>query len=83
MYKIYILQSSKTKRYYIGQTENLTERILRHNSGVVRSTKNGLPWDIIYTEDHKSRTDALKREKEIKSYKGGIKFKKLLGLFKE
>jgi putative endonuclease len=83
MYKLYVLQSEKTKRYYIGQTEDLNERFLKHNSGSVKSTKNGIPWSVVYTEDYDNRTDALIREKEIKKYKGGIKFKKLLGLFKE
>jgi len=83
MYNVYILKSLKNSRHYIGHTENLEKRLIEHNKGDVRSTKNGKPWKVIYTETYESKADAYKRELEIKSYKGGIKFKKLLGLWKD
>lgn len=79
----YILKSLKNGKYYIGHTENLENRVKRHNSGLVRSTKNGRPWKILYTEVFSTKSEAYRRELEIKSYKGGIKFKKLLGIWKE
>ena len=83
MYTVYILQSIKNSKYYIGHTEDLESRLKRHNSGKVKSTKNGAPWKIVYQEKYKTRSEACFREREIKNYKGGIKFKKLLGLWKE
>ena len=83
MYKVYILQSIKHLRYYIGHTQNLESRLKKHNSGRVRSTKDGVPWKIVYTEIYNTRSDAYSRELEIKKYKGGIKFKRLLGLWRE
>jgi len=83
MYKVYILQSLKNNRYYIGHTNNIYKRLKRHNSGQVKSTKPYLPWKIVHTEDYKTKAEAYKREMEIKSYKSGIKFKKLLGLWKD
>ncbi len=80
MYKVYILQTLENNRYYIGHTNNLDERLKRHNSGKVKSTKPYLPWKIIHTENYQTKSEAYKREMEIKSYKSGIKFKKLLGL---
>lgn len=82
MYKIYIIKSLKTGRHYIGHSENLNKRLVAHNSGKVRSTKSGVPWKVVYTEEYLARSEAFKRELEIKSYKGGIKFKQLLGLWK-
>ena len=82
MYIVYILKSIKSRRHYIGQTKNIKERANKHNLGLVRSTKHYKPWKVIYTESYKTRSAAVKREAEIKSYKGGIKFKKLLGLWK-
>jgi putative endonuclease len=82
MFQVYILQSIKNGKYYIGHTHNVASRLLRHNSGQVRSTKHGTPWEIVYTEKYQTRSEAYKREFEIKSYKGGILFKKLLGLWK-
>jgi len=80
MYYIYILQSTIKQRYYIGQTEDLINRLDVHNSGQVRVTKGYRPWKIIYSENYLTRSEAVKRELEIKNYKGGIKFKRLLNL---
>jgi len=42
-YYIYILYSSLKERYYVGQTDNLDNRLERHNQGKVKSTKYGVP----------------------------------------
>jgi putative endonuclease len=78
MYFVYILQSEKSQRYYIGSTENVQMRLVRHNTGKVVATKNKGPWNIVYMEEFLTRQSAYGREMEIKSYKGGNNFKKLL-----
>ena len=78
MHKIYILKSRIGLGYYIGHTQNLEKRLNRHNSGLVRSTKKGKPWVVIYTEKYLTKQDAYKRELQIKSYKGREAFKKLI-----
>lgn len=83
MYTVYILKSSKNDRYYIGHTKDIDERITRHNSGRVPFTKKFMPWQVIYTEIYSTKSDAYKREVEIKNFKGGIPFKRLLGLWKD
>jgi putative endonuclease len=83
MFIVYILKSLKTGKHYIGQTDNILDRIKRHNSGRSKATKNFAPWELIYSEEYSTRPLAFRREQEIKSYKGGIKFKKLLGLWKD
>jgi putative endonuclease len=83
MFTVYILKSLKNGKYYIGQTENIGERIKRHNTGGVKSTRYFVPWEIVHLEDYQTRSESRKRENEIKNYKGGIKFKKLLGLWKD
>jgi putative endonuclease len=75
---VYILQSEKDGGFYIGETVNVEARLKFHNNGLQRSTRNRRPFRIILVEDYQDRTQALKREKEIKSWKGGIKFKKLI-----
>lgn len=75
---VYILQSTITKKYYIGSTCNLSRRIKQHNSGHTRSTIHGIPWEVVYSELQDSRQSARARERLIKSYKGGNAFKKLL-----
>lgn len=80
MYIVYIIRSEKTKKYYVGQTKDIEERLKRHNSKRVLSTKNATPWKLVYYEKYSTLSEARSRENEIKKYKGGIKFKKLLGL---
>lgn len=77
---LYILRSEKTGRYYIGQTHDLEHRLSLHNQGRVRSTKAFLPWQLVHQESYETRLDSMRRESEIKGYKGGFLFKKLLGL---
>ena len=77
MYYVYILENPDGK-YYIGHTENLTDRLKRHNSNQVRSTKSKGPWKIVYNETYKTRNEAYARELQIKRYKSGESFRKLL-----
>ncbi len=78
MYTVYILHSIQYNRYYIGSTGNLVKRLERHNSMNVRSTKHCAPWKVVYTEQYITRSLAVQREKQIKRYKGGNAFKKLI-----
>ena len=79
MYYVYILQSLKDKKYYTGSTENLERRVEEHNSGATKSLKFRRPLVLIYKENFESRKKAVRREKQIKSYKCGEAFKKLIG----
>ncbi|MDP3934707.1 MAG: GIY-YIG nuclease family protein [Candidatus Giovannonibacteria bacterium] len=78
MFYVYILQSLKDGSYYVGQTKNLERRVLKHNSGASRFTKSRVPYKVVYSESLSDRTTAIKRERQIKSYKGGEAFKKLI-----
>ena len=75
---VYILQSLKDHRYYIGETSDVEARLLFHNSGKQRSTRKRIPFRLVLVEEYPDRTTALKREKQIKSWKGGEAFKKLI-----
>ncbi|MDP3697136.1 MAG: GIY-YIG nuclease family protein [Candidatus Taylorbacteria bacterium] len=78
MFYVYILQSLKDGSYYVGQTKNLERRVFKHNSGASRFTKSRAPYKVVYGESLPDRTTAIKRERQIKSYKGGEAFKKLI-----
>lgn len=69
MFYTYILKSKISSRYYIGSTNNLENRIERHNKGYVRSTKPFRPWKVIHTEKFKSLLESRRREKQIKGWK--------------
>jgi putative endonuclease len=78
MFKVYILKNNLTGKHYIGSTNDLVRRIAEHNRGQTKSTKRKGIWKIIYTEDYDTALGAKRRERLIKSYKGGNAFKKLL-----
>jgi putative endonuclease len=65
----YILYSDKIDHYYIGSTDDLQWRLDRHNMGWGKYTKRGIPWELVYCEKFKTKTEALKREREIKRKK--------------
>jgi putative endonuclease len=73
---VYILQSKKDNKHYIGMTSNLEQRLFQHNSGLVKSTKNRIPLELIYSEEFENKSDALNREKELKTKKGKLSFLK-------
>jgi putative endonuclease len=66
---VYILQSQKDGSYYVGSTQNLEERIQRHNQGRSLYTKGKGPWKLSYKEEYPDRSSAVRRENEIKSRK--------------
>ena len=69
MYFLYILYAKDFDRYYIGQTEDLQNRLIRHNAKAVPSTKAYAPWQLVYFESFDSRALAIARESEIKKKK--------------
>ena len=66
-YYIYILQSEKDSQFYTGYTCNLRERIKIHNDGKVPSTKNRIPFKLVYFEACVNQQDAIHREKYLKT----------------
>ncbi len=68
-YFVYILQSLKDGSYYVGTTQDLSQRMERHNQGRSKYTKAKRPWQVIYSEEYRDRSTAMKREYEIKSRK--------------
>src|SRR2546428_5512797 len=71
MFWVYILQNPRG-RFYTGHTDDLIKRVANHNrtdkvSGKF-TRKNG-PWVLVWFEQHSDRSSAVRREREIKSWK--------------
>lgn len=64
---IYVLESLYDGSHYIGHTENINQRLIRHNEGDYRYTKGRRPWKVIYFEEVASRSKAIQRERFLKS----------------
>jgi putative endonuclease len=71
MFLVYALYSEKYQKIYIGYTSNIEQRLLSHNElGTKGYTLRYRPWKLIYTESFLLKSDAMKREKLLKSAKG-------------
>ena len=83
MFTVYVIESNSSKKRYIGQTENLELRLIQHKDPKFdkRSyTKlNGTNWILVYKETFQTRKEAMKREQELKSYRGREFIKQQLG----
>jgi putative endonuclease len=77
MYYVYILRGLNNK-HYIGSTSSLEKRIARHNRGGSIWTRKYKPWILTYKEEFENKIEAIRRERQIKSYKGENELKKLL-----
>ncbi len=69
MYYLYILYSKLIDKYYIGQSNNLEQRLEKHLHGSSKYTKQANDWEIVYCEKYGSRAEAMNREKQIKRMK--------------
>ena len=63
----YVIQSEKDKYFYVGFTGDLERRLLEHIEGKVQSTKNRRPLKLVYWEGCLNQTDAINREKYLKT----------------
>ena len=71
MYIVYILYSVRFNKIYIGYTSDLENRFKSHNElGIKGWTIRFRPWEILHTENFESKSNAMKREKQLKSAAG-------------
>ena len=65
-YFVYVLINPENK-IYIGQTNDLQRRLAEHNEtdfrGTLHTKRHKGPWEIVYSEEVSTRSEAMKREK--------------------
>lgn len=69
-YFVYVLRSAKDNKFYTGYTQNIKLRFEQHCKGLVESTKDRRPLNIVYYEACINQKDALHREKYLKTHYG-------------
>jgi putative endonuclease len=72
---LYILESQTTGKLYIGQTNDLQDRIIRHNSDRNKYTKGKGPWILLFSKAFDTRAAAVSMEIKLKSWKNPTKVK--------
>jgi putative endonuclease len=74
MFYVYVIKSQSTGKTYIGQTADLQKRLTLHNDPNNRLTlhtkRNKGPWILIYSEEYQTRSEAVLRERFLKSGQG-------------
>jgi len=79
MFTVYVLYSQKFNQIYIGFTSDLPNRLLSHNELATKGhTIKYRPWVIAYTEEYQTKSEALKRESQLKSRQGRVFVWKLI-----
>ncbi|PIR93251.1 endonuclease [Candidatus Falkowbacteria bacterium CG10_big_fil_rev_8_21_14_0_10_43_10] len=85
MFYVYVIINEENK-IYIGQTSNLEERLKRHNS-VLKNKKTSytsknrcVDWKLIHKELYDNKSETMRREKQLKSYKGREFIRSLLNI---
>jgi putative endonuclease len=67
----YVLLSEADGKFYTGATSDLRKRLRLHAAGGVASTVSRQPLRLIYYEGYLSVDDAYRRERYLKSGRGG------------
>ncbi len=70
-YTVYVLVSETTGKRYTGQTDDLDRRLAEHNNPDhnlrKHTSRNAGPWRLVLTEEYPTRSEAMRREKWLKS----------------
>ncbi|MBI4276564.1 GIY-YIG nuclease family protein [Candidatus Uhrbacteria bacterium] len=77
-YYTYVLLSLRDKKFYIGFTTDLVQRVRDHQRGNNVSTAKRLPCILIFYEAFLSKKDALRRERYFKTNKGKTTLRQML-----
>lgn len=75
---VYVLYSLRDKGFYIGFTNNLKLRLIKHANGEVTATKFRRPFNLIHYEYFINEKDAMAREEFLKSGYGRKQLKEIL-----
>ena len=68
MFYVYVLRTN-ANTLYIGQTNNLEKRMVEHKSKTIKSSKyvrSFESFELVYSEKYETRSEALKREYQLK-----------------
>ncbi len=70
MYYVYVLLSGVDGGFYTGATGDVNRRLEEHCEGLVETTRDRRPLELVYYEACNSRKDGCRREKYLKTSAG-------------
>ncbi|MFO8088161.1 MAG: GIY-YIG nuclease family protein, partial [Bacteroidales bacterium] len=66
IYYFYIIYSKSVDKYYLGHSQDLVDRLRKHNSNHKGFTGKANDWEVVYSESYSNKSDAYARELQIK-----------------
>jgi putative endonuclease len=66
-YFVYILFSEGSGKFYIGQTNDVNDRLMRHTAGYKIFTSKYRPWKLIWYCEKEDRAEAMNLERKLKN----------------
>ena len=68
VYYVYLIKTLKGLRNksYVGYTNNLVQRIFKHNSNIGAKSTKGYKWELVYKKRFFSKQKALSFEYKLK-----------------
>jgi predicted GIY-YIG superfamily endonuclease len=70
MHYVYILRSLKDVSYYVGSTQDLKKRIIKHNNGEVTYSAKKKPWKLVWYCAFPTKKQAVDFEMYLKQGSG-------------
>ena len=71
MFYVYVLKSLRNAKRYVGYSAKLPEqRLVEHNTGTNKWTRNNGPFEFVYSEPYEIKTEAIQRERFLKCGQG-------------
>ncbi len=70
---VYAIYNPKHGKIYIGQCMDIGLRLQEHNQGKYKNSYTSRfdgEWKLVYSQNVENRSNALKREKQLKSFRG-------------
>ena len=71
VYYVYLIKTLKKyyKKTYVGYTNNLINRLNKHNSNLGAKSTKGYKWELVYTKKFYLKSKALSFEYKLKKDK--------------
>ncbi|WP_422348949.1 GIY-YIG nuclease family protein [Flagellimonas sp.] len=77
-YWVYILYSGHLDKYYVGSTQDIEGRLQRHLAAHKGFTSHAKDWVLKYQEPFGTKSEAVKREFQIKKWKSRAMIERLI-----
>ena len=81
MFVTYVLYSKQFDKIYVGYTSDLINRFHSHNLYATKGyTVSFRPWEVLLVEFYDTKSEAMRREKALKSSRGRAFIRDQVGL---